>query len=99
MAELIECRECSSPYCRGCNLYILSRALHDGKFNCLMNANKLVVVPKEIAPVRHGRWEESYMNDFLVCSECVHYWIYKGDQYDYHYCPNCGAKMDKEETE
>jgi zona occludens toxin (predicted ATPase) len=52
----------------------------------------------DVAPVRHGRWELSYMDDFLVCSECVHYWIYKGDQYDYHYCPNCGAKMDGGET-
>jgi len=45
-------------------------------------------------PVRHGRWEASYMDDALVCSECVNYWIYKGYQYDYHHCPNCGAKMD-----
>ena len=49
-------------------------------------------------PVRHGKWmrTEDECGDFLcwTCSEC-------GEQYvmPHHrasYCPNCGARMDKE---
>ena len=28
---LIDCRECDSPDCRGCNIYRLARALEQGK--------------------------------------------------------------------
>ena len=49
-------------------------------------------------PVRHGRWLKysPYSSDMMTCSECEKYWILDGDQYDYHYCPNCGALMDKD---
>ena len=38
--------------------------------------------------VVHGRWDRSG-----YCSECNFWTCYCGD---YHYCPNCGAKMDGE---
>ena len=42
-------------------------------------------------PVRHGHWE-NYLIEGLrwKCSEC-------GSRFSspYHYCPNCGAKMDE----
>lgn len=50
-------------------------------------------VDADVVPFREGKWEASPMDGFLVCSKCAHYWIYKGDQYDYHFCPNCGAYM------
>lgn len=31
--SLIDCRECDSPYCDGCNIYILATALSKGKFD------------------------------------------------------------------
>ena len=52
-------------------------------------------------PVRHGRWiydfnEDGY--DGYRCSNCMeHRQIDYKD--DYHYCPNCGAKMDVKEKE
>ncbi len=53
----------------------------------------------EYAPVRHGRWEWydltisfHYINRGYRCSVCGH----KEDD-EPNYCPNCGAKMDKEE--
>ena len=39
-------------------------------------------------PVRHGKWNKLAENCH-VCSAC-----YKASPYDYHYCPECGAKMD-----
>ena len=52
----------------------------------------------DVAPMRHGRWElkrhKLFGNSYdYVCSAC-------GCDYalaEYNYCPNCGAKMDKEE--
>jgi len=52
----------------------------------------------DVVPVRHGRWLKyaPRNSDLMTCSECEKYWILDGDQYDYHYCPNCGALMDKD---
>ena len=41
--------------------------------------------------VVHGRWDRSG-----YCSECNFWTCYCGD---YHYCPNCGAKMDGDKYE
>ena len=44
----------------------------------------------DVAPVRHGRWEEYLIPNILCCSNCD--WgidpLCKSP-----YCPNCGAKM------
>lgn len=45
------------------------------------------------AEPKHGRWIK-WEGDVQTCSNCKHYWIPSEDQYDYHYCPNCGAQMD-----
>ena len=43
-------------------------------------------------PVRHGKWE--FIDEPTIkaykCSECGGY------HWKYNYCPDCGAKMDKE---
>lgn len=58
----------------------------------------------DVAPVVHGRWIGAPLcgNDNCRCSEC-------GSWHNIHanlrgeiiqkYCPNCGAKMDSEETD
>ena len=57
----------------------------------------------DVAPVRHGRWIDNgkspYNPEFYVyeCSTC-------GTKYQDiapigRYCPNCGAKMDKEDCD
>jgi hypothetical protein len=49
-------------------------------------------------PVKHAKWHNKN-NKHWVCSECgglaetAHYC----SRCYYDYCPNCGAKMDKEE--
>lgn len=49
--------------------------------------------------VRHGRWEE--INGYLRCSECKDVYIYEDwiEDGKWKFCPNCGAKMDKEMLE
>ena len=54
----------------------------------------------DVAEVRHGAWEYELqtINTLrrLKCTECG--WWTRDLFIDgvYHYCPNCGAKMDKE---
>lgn len=50
----------------------------------------------DVAPVRHGQWLcGDYYDIGDVCSECD--WDSQMTHPSYRYCPNCGAKMDKEE--
>ena len=45
--------------------------------------------------VRHGRWMDN--EDYMFCSCCGMQWNYcDNDTQDFHYCPNCGCKMDLE---
>lgn len=47
----------------------------------------------DVAPVRHGRWEQGDMYDYGdVCSLCD--WDSEREPCNLPYCPNCGAKMD-----
>lgn len=49
----------------------------------------------DAVPVRHGKWRFVNCATGLrcQCSECLH-WVDAGT--DKNYCPNCGARMDKE---
>lgn len=59
----------------------------------------------DVQPVRHGRWNEESPDcldgdSVYVCSVCGETWtLIEGTPLDnnMHYCPNCGATMDKEE--
>jgi hypothetical protein len=57
----------------------------------------------DVVPVRHGRWID--MGDFISCSECnatrmkeflCDYGVARRLDVRTNYCPNCGAKMDKD---
>lgn len=55
----------------------------------------------DVAPVRHGRWNDINpavlkpgVNWVCRCSECG-----CPQDYKHNYCPNCGARMDKEDNE
>lgn len=48
----------------------------------------------DVAPVVHGRWNvvEGLMLDNAICSNCGR--RFQAYYEEYHFCPNCGAKMD-----
>lgn len=58
----------------------------------------------DVAPVRHGEWlkaKDDYCGlNIIRCSICHEEWCFEIDDdvidLNYHYCPNCGAKMNKE---
>ena len=52
----------------------------------------------DVAQVRHGRWECGEENSWW-CSVCgMGFYLLHGTPQEnlYHYCPNCGARMDKD---
>lgn len=52
----------------------------------------------DVAPVRHAKCEKIDLDDGKVrwrCSKCKRE-ILRYDPIEYRYCPNCGARMDKE---
>lgn len=58
----------------------------------------------EVAPVVHGRWIiecDDFDCELMRCSVCgAEYYNGDNDTVDVlsNYCPNCGAKMDKEDN-
>ena len=98
MAEYIDCRNCDSPNCKGCNIYTLATMLNAGKFDCLMNANRSINPTADVVEVRHGRWEtetdyDEFWGelDYYKCSLCGNLELRDKQT---PYCPNCGARMD-----
>lgn len=66
----------------------------------------------DVAPVRHGMWvdvDRLQMHDLhgvltwgnsFMCTECnFKTFAVEGHMSQYHYCPNCGARMDGESDE
>ena len=75
----------------------------DAVGDCIELENGIKALPAaDVVPVVHGRWEQCFEDwrkqiEGDKCSACgfEHY----GTSIDhYHYCPNCGAKMDKKEA-
>ena len=54
--------------------------------------------PADVQPVKHGRWQESRFGNgitvpfskYYICDQCSH-----TAQKKSHYCPNCGAEMNR----
>jgi len=45
--ERIGCRECTSPDCRGCNVYDLARALQTGQLDWMIGENNRIRIPNK----------------------------------------------------
>lgn len=85
MAEYIE-RDSAAAFAYECGAVYVSNRLSDS--NAFPAA--------DVAPVVHGRWLcGDYYDIGDVCSKCD--WDSQMTHPSYRYCPNCGAKMDKEE--
>lgn len=83
------------------------RAVHGQRSPCrspaqnrMLDCLKAAVIrisAADVAPVVHGRWiphDRVFGDDFLVCSKCQFVSEDRSTRRYYHYCPNCGAKMD-----
>ena len=55
----------------------------------------------DVVEVVYARWEQNdydCLMDRIVCSCCKKEWnVLDNCTEDFYYCPNCGAKVDKEE--
>lgn len=70
-------------------------------YNALINDLIMKQPTADVVPVRHRRWIifEIWCGDgkerkYYRCSEC-----YKANAIRSNFCPNCGARMDKESEE
>ena len=72
----------------------------DGHVLYAVPTGYIVAMPSaDVAPVRHGRWVEKGKYTFGImydCSLCENRILDNG--HPWNYCPNCGARMDLEET-
>lgn len=53
----------------------------------------------DVVPVVHGRWEQTeapFMNECEDCSVCGYRTVWG---HRFNHCPNCGAKMDGDDSE
>ena len=68
-------------------------------YNCRNFKDMIEDMPAaDVAPVRHGRWEEASDGDGIVCPFCrTDFCTIIYDTEYFNYCPNCGAKMDEKE--
>ena len=52
-------------------------------------------------PVRHGKWikadSQQYFRKHYPCFTCSECGYRKDNQKTWNYCPNCGARMDKDD--
>lgn len=99
------CDDCKNNACRFC-----AGCMQVNNYDCYFRWGRLAEVKDminlknakiiETQPVKHGKWKSKETPSRLwVCSECeglVNVAYYCNSCY-YDYCPNCGAKMDKEE--
>lgn len=74
-----------SPYCYEDCLNDLIGSIADG-----------TITLEDVAPVVHARWDDSLdgITPFCTACGCTHRCLIRKPLY----CPNCGAKMDKEGT-
>lgn len=86
-----------------------AQLISDGEYcgYCTEDVNLGSIPAADVAPVRHGKWKpvkynaccscgKSYGTYHFLCSACNH--IAYSQPYGLTYCPNCGARMDKEDN-
>lgn len=49
----------------------------------------------DVRPVVRGKWENVEPNFMAKCSNCRRYYISRDEKYEFHFCPNCGARMEE----
>jgi predicted RNA-binding Zn-ribbon protein involved in translation (DUF1610 family) len=97
MAEYIDRKALLDELCRdNCE------RTYDGTcHNCRMTDTIANFPTADVAEVRHGRWEyiAGTANTYsrLRCNCCGWWTLDPSVNSVYHFCPNCGTRMDKED--
>lgn len=69
----------------------------NGALHILDMVDKALTV--DVQEIKHGKWMGASDGDGIVCSVCgSDFCTLVLNVYNYNYCPNCGAKMDGEES-
>lgn len=80
------------------DLYWMDERLLNFKKEIDVTFGKIKALPSA-DPVKRGRWIKDDVG--VHCSECFCGWDFLTgvpvEVYGFHYCPNCGARMDGEE--
>lgn len=99
--RLIDADELKLSHCKECTLYPNKCMGKDCDWGSIAHINMMPTI--DAVPVRHGKWcegTECYSDDFIVCSVCGEAFnVIDNDTYRFDYCPNCGARMDEDETD
>lgn len=81
------------------NMLETAQLISDGEYcgYCTEDVSLNSIPAADVVEVRHGRWVNhfDYMMErsgFFVCDSCK-----KMSREKYDYCPNCGARMGKED--
>ena len=54
----------------------------------------------DVTPVVRGEWVDTPNGTEIICSYCKADWnVFDNDTYRFNYCPNCGAKMEREDED
>ena len=64
---------------------------------CVSESDIKDIPAADVAPVVHGRWVDNGIPGSMLsgCSVCG----FSCGAFSFSYCPNCGAKMDKDKKE
>ena len=81
-------------------------AMADNPFTTFDNAWDMVeqAPAADVAPVVHGKWVKAHWRNSVSCANCsicgfeAYHCDFRGAQKTYNFCPNCGAKMDLEDS-
>lgn len=71
-------------------------------WECIADACKAIKTAPaaDVAPVVHGEWIDIPDGTETICSYCKASWnVFDNDTYRFNYCPNCGAKMEREDED
>jgi hypothetical protein len=102
MAEYIEREAAKKAFCDYCDW------AEAGSEYCRSCSDPIGRIPAaDVVPVKHGRWvtkKDACGTDYTICSACETeiQWrdrrgvMLKVDMQNAPFCPNCGAKMDKD---
>ena len=93
--QLVKALRCKRDDCEGCDLAFFDK---DEGWMCQYAAKDddaaAAIEDLQAQLPKRGEWILQASGQDCKCSVCESYWIPFGDEYDYKFCPNCGAKME-----